>query len=466
MDYYTFNNDENGSECEDYTTIDDYYAGKDCDYNELKITTITMMFYFKGVVLDMKSAFKLLPVTVIPETEFIKKKRTIKLKHLPISPMRKGAILGLGHANEWRGIKRSEHSNFKNSIPMDIQASEKCMNLKLYEKKIQLSGADKIESGIDAARCLINHVNYVQKILDRIHNRKIPWVKTIKTILYAKEITKSLVKIRRKKIIFEEIINNKKIICYENVLFSPLNKNIVLESIPEDIDLKLLSFCLLQIGDYKDYNKFCDNLNLILEITNIVSEPLELIAKDISMLNYNFNLNYKIDRCKLNKIFNKLGYYSTFDINFKKPPVSIYIPYELDVSKYDFGNNDEDNIEEYDEDYLKYRSCSTCETESGDVEYYENDTVEYDEEEETEYTNENSITDLDYNDINDSEEMQRKIIESKMIVKEYKKKKITILIYKRGSITFSGPGVDILKETFRLFFDHIKRIKKYVEFKE
>ena len=460
--------DENDyeSEYEDYTTVDDYYVNKDFNFDSLKITTITMMFYFKGVVLDVKSTFKLLPVTVIPESEFVKKKKTIKLKHLPISSLRKGAILGLGHANEWRGIKRSEHSNFKNSIPMDIQAGEKCMNLKLYEKKIQLSGADKIESGIDAARCLINHVNYVQKILDRIHNRKISWVKTIKTILYIKEITKSATKIPRRKIIYEEFINNKKIICYENVLFSPINKNIVLNCVPNYIDQKLFSFCLLQIGDFKDYDKYCKNLDLILETTNIISEPLELLAKDVSMMNCNFNLDYKIDRCKLNKIFNKLGFYSTFDINFKKPPVFIYIPYELDKSKYDFiDTNDEEN----DEDYLKYRSCSTCETESGDIDYIEDGNVESCDdvyENTSDYMNENSVTDLDFNDINDSEEMQRRIIESKLIINENKRKKITILVYKRGSITISAPCYDILKETFITFFNHIKRIKKYIEFKE
>ena len=392
-------------------------------FSDLKITTITLDIILDGEILDLMEVYTIIPTLRIENHD--PDKFYVKLIEIPHSPKDAGTIVGSKHLDKSKGIKRSKKRNFNNCVSLDVQTAIKNVNIKLSKRGIHLVGAASHRDGIRASLYVTRHLNYAQSILDKINYNEITTYQIAQTLLFIKKFLKG------NPIKIYQLINKFKTKSGKNVnMFDDeyqikhlLIKDFFFDdlSLPGGVCGEFLDFLIIHMSDFDYYEDYCEHVDDILKIKQIISNPISIIKSEIVMMNYNFKLGFFVDRLQLKLCIRELGFYVHYDPT-SSYAVSVHIPYH----KNEILSDDELNSEEYN--------------------------FSYENEEEYDFSSEEE---------NESEIMNPK---EKKTNKKLKAKKITFLVYKEGSVTLSGPGGDIMHQAYNMFMNAIKIMRPRIEF--
>lgn len=396
------------------------------DFEQLKITTVTVLLKLSGIVYNLPCVNISLPISEIPQCD--KKKTYSKLVEIPHSVDRAAGIVGCVFQEESIGIKRSRKKVFKNCVAMDMQSNLKNINIKLSKEKIHLVGASSWDDGIRSGMNLVKHLNYIQSILTMVNSGEISQIQVASTLLFFKKLIKG------EKIKVHKILESRKVKqCGLEILVTDsyyvhelIKHNLVLDELPQNVSQDLLQYLILKLGGIDYYETYLEYIDRILATKEIISENLTIVKSKLIMVNFNFKLNFIVNRVKLSHHMRRLGFFSQFDPT-SSYSAAIYIPYYKDKVLETLECLQEDSYE----DFMNELKDNTDE--------------------------ENMMDSYD-----DEEEVSTKNTKTK---KKNKVKKITFLVYKEGSVTMSGPGGDIMKEAYNRFISAVNSIRVWVQVK-
>jgi len=284
-------------------------------FEELRTTTITMI-----VTLDSKIykeiAFHLFPITII---ENYKIKNTAKCK-LPHSKT-PGDIVSMRYKNNTRGIIKNKKNPFKNAVTIDISTKIKNISLKLSKNSIQICGASSKEDGIEASNHIINHLQYIQNMLNIINDNI---TETLEIVKWIKNNTKG--EKVEKNVVESKICNNFLLNIHEKILDNYIYIPII---IPEYFNKKLINYLLSLSNDFLYHSDFCKKLDYVLKLKNVIKNATINIKQiELAMVNYNFSLKFQVDRAKWDQLINeRYGFISRY-INALSPSVTIELMYK------------------------------------------------------------------------------------------------------------------------------------------
>lgn len=284
-------------------------------YEQLKITTMTLIMGLSNGV-NTEAAFQLLPITRIAIQQ-TRESSKCKLPHCEIP----GSILSMRYRGNVRGVIRSNSDSFKNALTMDISTTRKNISLKLAPFSIQMCGASSREDGIEAATHMLNHLRYIQSILNRIQ-ADLPHafiiIQWIKNATRGAIVTKPFWEVRQ--------FINVTLRIYRPSLDFAIMKPVI--SIPETMDRDVVLFLLSLADDFIYHGDFCRKLDFIPYIQTMIDEPLELTHIDEAMVNYNYSLGFEVDRARLNQFIDgQNGFISRYN-NALATSVTIELPYD------------------------------------------------------------------------------------------------------------------------------------------
>jgi hypothetical protein len=325
-----------------FDTDDSKQNNKLLSFDDLSITTMTMVFILNGKV-DVESAFHLLPITLI-ET---KAKNSLKYK-LPKHDI-PGSIISMNFRGMTRGIIRNRKKFFKNSIGMDISTTLKNINLKLSPEKIQLCGAVSKENGIEAVKLVLQHLNHIKCYISQLNQLSYNNIVNNLSTWTGQEIKKHTIETIVNKdgtIYIHKDIDDYKIQPYDNL---NLNNDLshYIKSLTTDLTY------------HSDYMNKMRNLLCFKEVYQHDTMDISLINE--VMVNYNYNLGFQVNRDMLNCLIDgKNGFISHYD-NALVNNVTIELPYE---EKYHY-NKKKNKIPHH--TFLVY--CSGAVTQSGPNSY-------------------------------------------------------------------------------------------------
>lgn len=135
------------------------------EFKDIGITTITAIGYHESEV-SLEIAFSLLPAVDPVSYGPFKKK---KFPH-----MKEGTVIALAYNGEQRGLVRDVVKGYlKNSLEIDFSISDKNVNMKMSEKKMQMVGIKNMDQGWEAVKIISEHLDKVyQKLAKMSENRE------------------------------------------------------------------------------------------------------------------------------------------------------------------------------------------------------------------------------------------------------------------------------------------------------
>jgi hypothetical protein len=286
-------------------------------FKDLKITTMTLVFLLNGTI-DIRSTFHLLPITKV----LLKQHRESKKCELPVSST-PGAILSMRYKENdremVRGIVKNNKKSFKNSITLDISTTIKNLSLKISPTTIQLCGAPSRAAGTEATYYIIEHLKNINDTINYIHENPDLFEACLE---WMKVNSKGPVK---EKIFYQRIQCRNVII---NVQDKILDNNIIIPSIPEYLDSKIMKFLCQFTEDMFYYGDYISKISYIQKFPNVFKDDLSINKINEVMVNYNYNLGFKVNRDLLNKLIDgRNGLYSHYDSAFVHC-VTIELPYD------------------------------------------------------------------------------------------------------------------------------------------
>lgn len=298
-------------------------------YEQLKVTTMTLvMSLSSGINIDM--AFQLLPITRIAIKQ-TRESSKCKLPHCKTP----GSILSMRYRGNIRGVIKNTSDPFKNAVTIDISTSLKNISAKLSSFSIQMCGASSKEDGIEAATHIIKHLKHVQKMLHLIQSDidlAKETINFVKSITLGEEVIRSYSEDVQSLNEQEETMSDGS----QPTLIIKIHKQKMEKSVtkpnifiaPSKFDKELISFLLSLSDDFLYHNDYCNKLDFLINIKEIIDEPLELQSVDEAMVNYNYSLGYEVNRTILDELIdNKNGFVSRYN-NALSTSVTIELPYE------------------------------------------------------------------------------------------------------------------------------------------
>lgn len=291
------------------------------NYDKLKITTITMVFILETHI-NVLDVFHLLPVTKIHLN--ITKKMTTKKFKLPKSDI-VGAILSIRHENITRGIIRNAKF-FKNAVSIDISTSIKNINVKLLCNKIHLCGATSIENGLEAATLIINHIKKIKIYMDYLR-ANLPEFQAMLTWLSHATKGEPTIKIMNNQLPGQDNYVLNVVTEHADFLLSTP------QIIPTEFNVEVTKFLLSLITDLNYHGDYMNKMRNLLKFKHVYTSPdIQIIKINEVMVNYNYNLGYKINRDKLHRLIDgNNGFISNYDnalinhvpieLNYESPDV-------------------------------------------------------------------------------------------------------------------------------------------------
>lgn len=314
------------------------------DFNDLKITTMTLILYFSSDIdIIIKHFLPLVQVELITK-KIVKKNKLIHSDNPGdlIVPSEKILLENPGCF---------KNKAFKNAISNDISTKKKNINLKISKKNIQMAGASSIEDGIEAFYHIVNKLKRIQLYLNNkeILLDSINWIKKYvyykesdniiikpnrELINYILKISKNIVKKNRNDFI-NYLLNLSKDIYYKNYNYEfdeeYKDKILIIKKefeIFNKLNKREIINYLLNLS-YKIYKLplYFSKLNYLYNLEKIIDYPLELKEIKEIMVNYNYSLGFKIDRIKVNNYFNSIGKFISHYNNAISQCVTIELPY-------------------------------------------------------------------------------------------------------------------------------------------
>src|SRR5438445_5197925 len=201
-----------------------------------------------------------------------------------------------------RGIIRNRKKFFKNTINLDISTTLKNINLKLSPEKIKLCGAVSKENGLEAVHLILNHLKNIKCYMEEIHfidyNRII-------NIIHNQFTGRPLLKH-----------------CVETVMTNNGNFNIhtykndydINTQVDLMIDEKLDQYIKSLSNDMIYHSDYDNKLKNLLNFKPVYTDDIHIEQINEVMVNYNYNLGFKINRDMLNNLIDgKYGFVSNYD---------------------------------------------------------------------------------------------------------------------------------------------------------
>jgi hypothetical protein len=283
-------------------------------FEQLRVTTMTLVIALNSQA-NTEAAFLLLPITRINITQS-RESTKCKLPHCQVP----GSILSMRYRENIRGVIRNKSKAFKNSVTIDISTTRKNINLKLSPTTIQMCGASSREDGVEAVAHVINHLKYIQQVIDKMqdnieHTNEI--IKWIKDITHGDSVERPMDEARK--------VGNINMIIRKNVMERAIVRPMV--SIPDHFDVDITRFLLSLVDDFIYHGDMCQKLDLAVRIKDVIDDNLEIKHVDEAMVNYNYSLGYEVDRICLSELINgNDDFVSHFD-NALDTSVTIELPY-------------------------------------------------------------------------------------------------------------------------------------------
>jgi hypothetical protein len=287
----------------------------DIDLKTHPITTMTMIFTLDGLI-HKDAALHLLPITI---TQTRTRPNTIKYR-LPVC--HPGAIISMQYKDIRRGIiKNTKKTFFKNSVTLDMSTAIKNVNIKISPNTLQLCGAASKDNGIEAADLLINHLTYIQQQMNYLKSNMEEYQKAVEW----------LTQHTRGESILKNGVGDFKVI-------KPTSKN------------PLLQFLIMHAEDQIYHSDYINKIKHLHHFPFVISNNLKVVKIEVAMIkhpvsydnfkimkinevmvNYNYNLGFKVDRDKLNLLMSgRDGFYSHYD-NALVNCVTIQLPYQQEL---------------------------------------------------------------------------------------------------------------------------------------
>jgi hypothetical protein len=272
------------------------------NYEDLNVTTITMVITFTGPIIR-ESVFYLLPVTKYQEIE-TKNSQKKKKKKIKIPFLGKGSIISIQYKDKIRGLITNLKKSFKNIVSMYISVKRKNLNVKLSTKSLHICGASRVKDGKEAMEYLFDYIRKIQKCLDLLKNDE-------------------------NNSTFDWIIENTK---GEEVLNDEGEKDFLIikpKEIPSFLNKEIYQVLFWYITDFNFHSHFCKKLQMIKIIDKTNEGELKISNVNEIMVNYNYSLGFQVDRNTLNEIFKERGIVSRYNTSIR-PSVTIEIPYHVE----------------------------------------------------------------------------------------------------------------------------------------
>jgi phage anti-repressor protein len=212
----------------------------------------------------------------------LKIKAPPRCKYKYIGP--RGTIIGMKYDGKRRGVfeeKNKGKKDMKNAIEIDLCISTKYVNVKLYKNNIHICGAKNFEMIHDTFNVLNEHFVRIQ---EQLAYSRVNYEILNTMILHAKG--QAFIKGKKER---HELI------------------------IPEEIDDNLTIYCsnLNSISNWETFEQYC---NWVRRIKTIQTGIFSIDSIFTSNVNYNYKLNFEIDRKKMRDEIKKIaGFTSRYD---------------------------------------------------------------------------------------------------------------------------------------------------------
>jgi hypothetical protein len=337
----------------------------------LKVTTMTLIFQLDCKI-DLNKIFFLVPITKIPYELVSKARIRYKIPHYN----KPGSILSMRYRGMTRGILRSTSGkHFKNSITLDLSLKEKNVNIKLCNSKtrqqgskMQMCGAKSLEQGMEGANEVLNKINKIQEILDRMEEHPEIKEKCLDHLLNSVEemsepvwkyvpstishipasvlevvqegIKNKMTTLPATKASIEEMVKEfsekfKEVKSMGNWVRESLSilRNLKYtepnEELKQELDMEYVNLFLQEYEEIHSLDKFKEKMDFIKNIGKLYEGELKIAEVSKAMVNFNYSLGGAIDRFELMKHFNGRGsFYSHFD-NSTEHYVTVELPYQV-----------------------------------------------------------------------------------------------------------------------------------------
>ena len=270
----------------------------------ISISTMTVVVPIDASI-DIRTLFPLIPITfpkvcssgnleLIDPSPLKSKSRKAKPPFCDVP----GSILRAMYMDITRGMKKVSNTFFRNSITVDISTSEKNVSVKIYRTKFHVCGGTSVEIVREAVEHLRLMIISVQEILKFIESNRIECMEVFE---WYRENTRSG---QFEPIVMEDPLS---FLSEEEDLleFSSLRELVKLpQQLPESFYdegniQRLSSFLYQRLIDTKYHDLFDKTLDWLLTCPLVYTGTMDILDLEKVMINFNFNLGYKIDRCKM-----------------------------------------------------------------------------------------------------------------------------------------------------------------------
>lgn len=275
---------------------------------------MTMIFLLETQI-NIKDAFYLLP---IEKVNFQSSKKQAKIK-LPLCS--RGSILSMKYPDVTRGIIRNTKF-FKNAVSIVISTTLKNINVKLIPNKLQLCGAVSLENGIEAVSLIMNHLHQIKEYIAYLRVNQSEFQQMLHWI---NENMKgpTTVKTFNKMVKYDNgfMLNMIHEIDDFTILLPPI--------LPYKFNPEVMSYMVSLANDQNYFNDYYNKIRNLLNFNILYNtEDIKIIKMYEAMVNYNYNLGYKINRDKLHLLIDGVnGFSSNYD-NALVNNVTIELQYE------------------------------------------------------------------------------------------------------------------------------------------
>lgn len=207
----------------------------------------------------------------------------------------------------WAGAEKVNNRYMKNTIMINIITEDKELNIKLFKDKMHSCGFKNEKIGLRGAQTLVNIINSIICELDYIQSNP------------------------------EEY---QKLVCWlkDRCFIDGFDVPVLIvpkETPPPEISTRMWNFVIPHIQYYQPYAKNYDTYMAHLRwlaTCKIVSEGpkhLEIINNIITMMNFNHELNFSLQKVKLAMIFKENPEFRVRYDNMIDHSVTISLPYEI-----------------------------------------------------------------------------------------------------------------------------------------
>lgn len=239
------------------------------NFHDLKVSTMTLVALFNGLVSDLGSIFYLLPCT-----------------HRSISGLRHPA--GTITSIRWNDMVRGEDGScFKNVVIFNIWTKAKKVSCKLAPMKIQMTGTPSIQMGEEASEYLLKHVNHAIDFIEMIKAEPDIYMEAMEWLLKA---------CRGETISTYQIVGS----LQDLNVYDLVDDMTILWPCKDGIPHKYSRFVEEMMNRCQDYNYISELTGVIGYFSRLVSSEvssrLTLRKVGRSMVNYNYDLGFCIDR--------------------------------------------------------------------------------------------------------------------------------------------------------------------------